>query len=419
MQSEDIMSIIKNTISASVKYNTIRGYIGWSSCDDICMDMHDCLDMCKEPFEAGEYMTALEAALYVLISGVKLASYADSSSGMLTDVIMCAYEWIEKCTQEIAKKDKSMRDVALALIIKEAKKKAFDGWTSWRYDLLKYGICLCDEKSSGKFEKVLDMLLENMDENYSIEYYKQEDLIARYLLRRHLKGKEEARKELYKNIHVRELCLIAVKDAIEESDYKEAERLCLDKLKNEMPWHYRKNDPEDWNNLLFAVYVAEGNTDKQIAQAKKLLLYGNEDFWDTLKLIYKKSGIWQEKYQELLDELKASKKTVCYRSILVAENEKKRLLEDVQDNPYDLFYYGKFLVKDYPDQIYELCYRMIMDNCSQAKDRREYKKVAKQISQLIKWKGTDTAKKLITQLKQNYPRRPALLDELGKVAKKL
>ena len=90
--TEDIMPIVKNTIAASIKCNTHRGYIGWSSCDNICMDMHDCLDMCAETLEMRGYMVALEAATYILVSGVKLASHADSSSGMLTDVIMCTYE---------------------------------------------------------------------------------------------------------------------------------------------------------------------------------------------------------------------------------------------------------------------------------------------------------------------------------------
>ena len=50
---------------------------------------------------------------------------------------------------------------------------------------------------------------------------------------------------------------------------------------------------------------------------------------------------------------------------------------------------------------------------------REYKKITKNIAQLIKWKGNDTAKSLIEELKQRYPRKPALLDELEKVEKKL
>lgn len=37
--TEDIIPIVKKTIAASIKCNTHRGYIGWSSCDNICMDI--------------------------------------------------------------------------------------------------------------------------------------------------------------------------------------------------------------------------------------------------------------------------------------------------------------------------------------------------------------------------------------------
>ena len=146
---------------------------------------------------------------------------------------------------------------------------------------------------------------------------------------------------------------------------------------------------------------------------------GNEKFWGVLKQIYNKCGVWNENYGSSLDELKDNKRTVCYRSILISENEKKRLLDDVMENLYDLFYYGKYSVKEYPEQVYELCYKEIRESCVQAKDRREYKKITKKIAQLIKWKGKDTAKLVIKELKQTYPRRPALLDELEKVEKKL
>ena len=419
LTTEDILPIVKNTIAASIKCNTHRGYIDWRSCDNICMDMHDCLDMCAETLEMRGYVAALETATYILVSGIKLASHADSSSGMLTDVIMCTYELIDKCTKEIEKKDKQMRDQALALIIIAAKKRVFDGWTSWRYDLLKSGICLCDEKSAKKLEKVLDTLLEISQEDNFPEYTKKENLIVRYLLHRHLYGKKNTQKELYQNILINELRIIAIKDAMEEKNYDEAEKLCLEKANAEDAWQYRKGDPEDWNNMLYDIYKTANNTEKQIALAKKLLLMGNENFWDVLKQIYKKCGVWNENYESLLDELKDGKRTVCYRSVLVSENEKKRLLEDVMENPYDLFYYGKYLVKEYPEQVYELCYKEISESCAQAKYRREYKKVTKDIAQLIKWKGNDMAKSLIEELKQRYPRKTALLDELEKVKKKL
>lgn len=327
ISTEEIMPIVKTTITSSIKCNTHRGYIGWSSCDNICMDMKDCLDMCAEVLEMCGYMATLEAAAYILVSGVKLASHADSSSGMLTDVIMCTYELIDKCTEEIEKQNKKMKDQALTLLIKEAKKRVFDGWSDWRYDLLKCGICLCDEKSAKKLEKALDILLEGSQENYFPEYMKKEDLIVRYLLHRHLYGKEDTQEELYQNISIKELRIIAIKDAAEDKNYDEAEKLCLEKVKEEESWHYRSSDPEDWNNILYGIYKAANNTEKQIAQAKKLLLMGNEKLWDALKHIYNECGAWNENYEPLLDELKKSKRTLCYRSVLIAENEKMRLLD--------------------------------------------------------------------------------------------
>ena len=69
----DLIPLVKNTISASIKCNTLRGYIGWTSCNNICMDMHDCLDMCEKTFATGKNLIVLEAATYILLSGVKLA----------------------------------------------------------------------------------------------------------------------------------------------------------------------------------------------------------------------------------------------------------------------------------------------------------------------------------------------------------
>lgn len=417
-ETNDILEVAKTTIKASIKCNTVRGYIGWNSCDNICMDMYDVLDMCENAFRQGRFINVLETANYVLVSGVKLASYADSSSGMLTDVIVCTFELIGLCTQTIAKEDMEMRTKAFSLIIKEAKKKAFDGWTSWRYELLDKVICLCDEKMATKLEKVLDVFLENDTDAYMPEYNKREDMILRYQLHRHIKGADVVKDELYANLHIEELRVIAVKDALREKQYQEAERLCLEQIKDD-DWRYNKNDPDDWNNILFDVYVQAGQIDKQLEQAKKILFLGNEEFWDVLKKLYQSQNAWETQRPILLEELKNSKHAICYRSVLIEENEKKLLLEAVSAQPLDLFYYGQFLVKDYPEEIYDLCEDYIRRKCAEATDRRLYKKVCKDLLQLINWKGNATAKVLVEEFKATYPRKPALLDELLKVEKKL
>lgn len=410
----EILEVAKTTINASIKSNTIRGYIGWHNCDNICMDMHNVLDMCQEHFKAGDCMDVLETAIYVLVSGVKLASRADSSSGMLTDVIMCTFEQIDLCTQDIAMQDTEMKKRALSLMIRESKKKAFNGWTSWRYELLEKAICCCDQKMAIKLEKILDVFLQNNDDEYMADFDKKEDAILRYKLHRHLKGVKAVRDELYANLHIRELRLIAIQDAMEEKNYSEAERLCREQIEKENGRFYR-NSPDDWNNILFDVYVKAGDAEKQIEQAKRILLLGNQEFWDVLKKLYSDEGVWEDEKSLLLEELKNSRYMICYRSILIKENEKKLLLEAVKEQPFDLFYYGQFLVKEYPEEIYAMCENYIREKCAEATNRRLYKKICKDLVQLIKWNGDATAKRLVEEFKTTYPRRTALLDELQKV----
>lgn len=416
MNSEgDIKRHIKRTITMSIQYNTHQGYISCSRCNNICTDMLDCLKVCEETLKAGDDMMALDAALCVLVSGVELASCVDNSTGMLTELIMCTYEMIGRCTGELAKQDKPVRDKALTLITREARKGVFNGWTDWRYNLMECGICLCDEKKAKTFERVLDELLEGEQEDYYPEYNKEEDIILRYLLHRQILGREAAREELYHNISVDRLRRMAIEDALEEKDYDEAERLCREKAEGYEAQHYRKNDPEDWQNVLYSIYDKSADRDKKIAQAQRLLLMGNESFWDELKEIYETDGTWDTHYEELLELLKNSGQRTCYRNVLVTEEEGDRLLQDLTEDPQDLFEYGVHLVKDYPDQIYEMCCRVIRDNCARYKERPEYKRVMKQITMLIQWGGGDCARSLIGELKRTYPRKPALQDELQKV----
>ena len=54
---------------------------------------------------------------------------------------------------------------------------------------------------------------------------------------------------------------------------------------------------------------------------------GNEKFWGVLKQIYKECGAWNENYESLLDELKDSKRTVCYRSVLIQKMKRRDYLK--------------------------------------------------------------------------------------------
>ncbi len=284
--------------------------------------------------------------------------------------------------------------------------------------MIEKSVCLCDVKMAFKIEKTLDTFLTDNEDDYMSEYNKNEDTVVRYKLHRHLNGAEETKNELYNNLNIQELRVIAVNDAIEAQDFSEAERLCLEKIEQEN-WYYYRNTKDDWNNILLDVYVKSEWREKEIEQAKKILFLGNNACWNLLKRLYQNNNEWEEQRKNLLKELEASKYVECYRSILVEENEKALLLKSVYEKASDVFYYGKLLIKDYPNEIILLCAEYIREKCSQATDRRLYKKVCKDLQQLIKWKGNAVVRELVDEFKQKYPRKSALMDELRKVENKL
>ena len=73
---------------------------------------------------------------------------------------------------------------------------------------------------------------------------------------------------------------------MEDKNYDEAEKLCLEKANAEETWHYHSSDPEDWNNVLYDIYKTANITESN-RTGKKLLLMGNEKFWDVLNRFIK------------------------------------------------------------------------------------------------------------------------------------
>lgn len=109
------------------------------------------------------------------------------------------------------------------------------------------------------------------EENFYVDLVFYNRLLRCYVL---IDLKKNTQKELYQNIAINELCIIAIKDAMEDKNYDEAEKLYLGKVNAEETWHYHCSDPEDWNNILYDIYKTANNKEKQIAQAKKAAIDG-------------------------------------------------------------------------------------------------------------------------------------------------
>lgn len=412
---EQELAAVKALVKASIRSNTYRGYIDMKGCDNICADLDDALDQARRRAKGKQYERALDITLFVLLTAIKLAEEADGSSGSLSYTVDAALETVGLIASGLTAGG-GKRKAVVGKILKTAEDPVFDGWDYWRYDLVQRAAALADRENEGEFYRLLDRLSDQQWEKFqdTPRYgYGEQDKITRYAILCSAQGPEVARAYLEKNLEVDEFRLILIRDEMEKRDYAHAERLCRERLEREQAeQRYR---PSQWQYLLYEIYRDGGQREEQICQARRLALLGDRDFYQTTKELLTEDGRWPEIYPGFLAELKAARPAHEYMEILELEGEVPLLMEQVRLNPKSVFRYGDVLTAQYQKEVYSLCAAVIRKDSKQAGNRGEYRALCGLIKSLAGFGGQAEAKAIIAELRQRYPRRPALLDELGRV----
>ena len=413
---EQEFTVIKEMVSASIRSNTHQYYIDEEGCDNICNDLFDCLDKAERRIERGQYSLALEIIQFVLVTGMGLANEADSSSGCLSDTINSAMDLLEHAAKSLVQCG-GARSTWVKKLLETAMDPVFDGWDDSRYDLLQRAAILADTHNESKFYAALDRLSENRSERFeSDSWNERRDKLTRYHILCAAHGRQNARGYLEKNLDVDELRLILVREEMELGNYANAERLCRERIAQEAPEKMTMWSPtRQWQLLLYNIYRDWGQRDKQIGQARTLAALGDQSFYKTAKELLTEDGRWQEEYPKFLEKLKASLSAYAYMDILKEECETDLLMEQVRLNPNTVFQYGDMLAPQYGDESFSLCSDAIRKASKGINNRKDYRRLCQLLQSLVKFGGSRYAQVLINELREAYPRRPALLDELSQV----
>ena len=412
------LTAAKELIRASIRQNTHRGYIDMRGCDAICSDMDDVLETASRRMERGQYPQAAALAREMLIMGAKLACEADSSSGSLTDTMAAALAILEDAAARLAGGESAEKRSVFDGILKAAKNKVFDGWDEWRYSLLNCAASLADQKSAPKLNALLDHLLAAADQDeYGRDYIVEANFETRFHLISAMDGPQAARAFLSEHLDLPRLRELAGSLDMEAGDYARAEKLCLEKAEtvSESPYY----GPSRWHELLCAIYRASSQEEKLTAQLRTMLLLGKMDCYDELKRRLQAAGRWEREYRPLLKKVAASRPRYEYMRILAQESEFELLMEQVRESPDSVFTYVKLLAKQYPEQVFTLCVSQIRTAAERAQNRRDYQKLCALVSKLADFGGRAEARRLIIELREAYPRRRAMQEELNAVERQV
>jgi hypothetical protein len=234
--------------------------------------------------------------------------------------------------------------------------------------------------------------------------------IIRLNMIRRLNGDSATDAYIADNLETTAIRQIAYNAAMAREDYADAERLCIT-VTDDSNW-YR---PSQWLYKLLAVYEQTDNVAKQTEVCEQILLKGDLQYYDKLKLMLTQLTRWEAEYQDLLAKCEKQLSYSNFMIILNKENEFDRLMAQVRQHKETVFTYGKRLSPHFADEVRKLFIAQLNAEAGKVSNRKEYAALCTQITVFVQAAYAEQANALIAGYKLSHRRQPAFVDELNKL----
>jgi|GEM_PF-4093237 len=206
-----------------------------------------------------------------------------------------------------------------------------------------------------------------------------------------------------------------VMQALGAGQYEKAIQLCTESEQLDMKL---PGLVHEWKKLRFRAYEKMGNTAEMINLSFQFAVDGEEEYYYKLRSLVAVEE-WPEKMEEMLEEMKMHPRCrPLYLGILIDEKRFGELLDYCQKDVAAIEHLHPHLSADYPHEVNEIYTSYIYRVIEQASNRKAYWSACQKIKGFQQALGAEAATGLIKELKFMYPKRTALLDELGKIEKK-
>ncbi|HNY01123.1 MAG TPA: SWIM zinc finger family protein [Bacteroidales bacterium] len=387
------------------------GFIEWNRTAAVGKAVFEYLTIARKHLESQNHQTAIFIACAVLEEMVKALQFADDSDGGIGGNIEDAMEILyEASVRDLPEENRKwLFDYAVAA----GKKRLFEGW-DWDLDIIFLaGELVRNEKESSLLLAVI--------ESVPFSEYQEErvqEIISTILRKSGRKGEaEEFEASHMKNPAFREQ---AIKRAMEDGDLEKAKELAQEGIQQD-----QKDKPglaDTWVDWLLQIALKQKDRKEAIARARYLLVQPNRDHSRYFTIL--KSQIVANEWSSFIDDLitQLSERGRWSDSpflawVCIREERWKTLLEVCGKNftLLGLQEYEKYLADLYPVELSDIYRRRIIELLERHADRNHYREAAQAIRRMRKIGASSQADELMQQLRDKYPLRKALMEELERV----
>jgi len=357
----------------------------------------------------------MQMATSVLEEMVKALEYADDSDGDFGSCIESAMEVLFNIADK--QLDEEVRKELFDYCTTAYDNRIFEGW-DWHFNLQEIASKLVMSKEEAAIVHAkLDKIKPNgSDWDWNL---RQAQLIRLKLITR-TEGQEKAELFMEENISNSDIRKMVIESAITRKDYEKAISLCEKGIV--MDEETFPGLANDWRNYLLKIYLKQNNVPYIIDTARNLFIESNqplEPLFETLKK-YVHSTDWSNFLETMIQDLTIKNywsNNPRISQIYIWEQRWLDLLDIVKKKPTlsNLESYEKYLAKDFPDEISDLYKTAIHEYMRINMGRNHYKEACRYLRRMKKMGAKAKASATIDELKNLYPQRRALLEELAKV----
>ena len=369
------------------------------------------LDSAKKQIDKGNFKSAFFICTAIMEQMVGALEYADDSNGDIGGAINAAYEMIKHIAASQQSED--IRKLIIDYALSAVDQQIFSGW-DWHVFMLRIAAMLL------KTEEEVERLYQELDQEHSSEYDREEAQCIKYEIILKTKGEKEATDFLEANISNPKLRRKALQTALANGNYSKAVSIAQGGVDYD-----EKESPGlviEWYDWLLKIAQAQGEREKIIEYARFLFLehfMREKDYYAILKQ-YVAPDTWVAFVEELILDIASRERWFDKEQIagiFIKEGWVERLLELVYKSP-DLRTIGEYethLSGKYTAEVVDLYVNALLAYMKSNVGRNHYKEACRYLRRVIKLGARDKANDVISFFRTQYRNRTALIEELRNV----
>ncbi|MCM3764956.1 SWIM zinc finger domain-containing protein [Neobacillus niacini] len=401
----------KKLIDSIVRKYTREGYIRYNKTSAFVSEMEEVLEKVRN---TENIVLAVDIALLLLEEAIKAFQYADDSDGDIGSLVTDSIKTIEEAVTDRTGWDIQESKMVFVKLLDCVDSGIFSGWEEFRNDLL--GICVefaDDQELRDKFKTKINSLMD-LEASDSYQRYNNESLLQiLFSLIEKYGEPEEAEQFIKDHLQFKSFRERLIEIYRQEGDFQKVIEVAEEGEKQDKQY---PGLVTSWKKFRYEAYKELSRKEEQEKLAKELLLVGDFDYYVELRELA--DGNQTEFYTNIKQELKngngwSAKR--MYLELIDKENDIDEMMDFVRNNPSNIESYAERLVDRFRDEVIEIYKEHIKVEGKHSSNRRAYQNICKKLKKYKAIAGKENQADLVKELMHLYKKRPAFLDELGKI----